>query len=197
MHMSLHTSLNAPIIKIHHQVCHERMSLNLDMSLTYVIDAYQKVYLMTYLMTQLYVIQGYMSLNHALMTYRGVQHDISYVMHVCHAEKRVYRCCLGLLVVGLGLLVLDRLFVLQLGCSLSQLLFQIASYYLLYRANTWSTVMIGQAWRFSSRSSRLTTRGCYWRQRPCGSSCRSWFVAWVVLCVGRFVLLQFVLSFMI
>ena len=32
-----------------------------------------------------------MSLNHALMTYRGVQHDISYVMHVCHAEKRVYR----------------------------------------------------------------------------------------------------------
>ena len=36
-----------------------------------------------------------MSLNHALMTYRGVQHDISYVMHVCHAEKRVYRCTVG------------------------------------------------------------------------------------------------------
>ena len=46
-----------------------------------------------------------MSLNHALMTYRGVQHDISYVMHVCHAEKRVYRCgrCCSL-VAGFGVL---------------------------------------------------------------------------------------------
>ena len=33
-----------------------------------------------------YVMLGYMSLKHALMTYRGGFNDILYVMVICHGE---------------------------------------------------------------------------------------------------------------
>ena len=38
-----------------------------------------------------YVMLGYMSLKHALMTYRGGFNDILYVMVICHGEICIYR----------------------------------------------------------------------------------------------------------